>query len=659
MWKSLIQVGHYESARIDEVANADLERLLFLLATCRSITRKTLLEVLKAQPADSMETSCGLLLTHLLDIVRRHSSLQAAALLQRLVVDRLDIARHDELSRLFWATTIISEQCSIVSVAEQCMELIAELAPSHKSLTDHRRLILLNLMDTAYIIFVGDARCAQHALSVQSVEALIQVMSPSQLSVEIDDAGADVNASRDWHGNEDDCSTPAANNLSRLDASIFVFEEKVPPCQGWDPSIRIASATLLAILGTCHGTSTEQGGEVAMLKGRISHAVHSFVASASWFSTSLSDSADTSTGLPTFDMARRRLRFVAAFIAPDNEENMASLAHGADLSSRRSVYHLKRDLEGCHEAIEKYGAMEKEFAATRKALESRLAAKSILFDRQMADWKGLVEREAKALVQVHTSERQKADIQASQFSRQLADAQRTVQECQEAEKHSKTSLDNATSELNAIVAREESLARRVELSEAEVRKLSEELRATKALQGRTQVTEKELRARISDQDELIEQLECSESEIRESLENLFGDMVSLAQLYIMKEKEEAAYRESAESRLEKLQQRLESERKRNAELEARDKRNQYENEVLSKNYAKAREKLDKEREERRKEADQRRKRSGPISYINQLHSNVDRDTSRKGSSSSTGSKENNNSASASGSASRSKSSSAR
>jgi chromosome segregation ATPase len=398
-----------------------------------------------------------------------------------------------------------------------------------------------------------------------------------------------------------------------------------------------------------------------MLKGRISNAVHSFVANASWFSTSLTDSVDTygSTGPPTLDMARRRLRFVAAFIAPDNEENMASLAHGADISSRRSVCHLRRDLERCHVAIEKHSSMETAFVATQKALESRLAAKSILFDRQMADWKGLVEREAKALVQVHTIERQKAEIQASQMSRQLADAQRTVQECQEAEKRSQTALDNATSELNTVVAREESLARRVELSEAEVRRLSEELRVTKDLQGRTQATEKELKDRISDQDELIEQLECSEGEIRESLENLFGDMVSLAQLYIMKEKEEAAYRESAEGRIDKLQQRLESERQRNAELEARDKRNQYENEVLSKNYAKAREKLDKEREERRKEADQRRKRSGPISYINQLHSNVDRDTSRKGSSSSTGSKENNNSASASGSTSRSKSSSAR
>ena len=126
--------------------------------------------------------------------------------------------------------------------------------------------------------------------------------------------------------------------------------------------------------------------------------------------------------------------------------------------------------------------------------------------------------------------------------------------------------------------------------------------------------------RLDQQTETLAYVEQSESELKVSLENLFADMCCLAHLYEVKEREASSYQESGEMVVEKLKRKLEIERQKYVELDERQKRIQYENEMLSKKYAKARDKLEEEREDRKRESE-RRKRAAPVSYINQLHLN--------------------------------------
>ena len=58
----------------------------------------------------SLEEACRRVLTTLLDWARQHHSLPAVTLLKELLADKLDAARHDELSRCLWKAAVVGMQ---------------------------------------------------------------------------------------------------------------------------------------------------------------------------------------------------------------------------------------------------------------------------------------------------------------------------------------------------------------------------------------------------------------------------------------------------------------------------------------------------------------------------------------------------------------------
>lgn len=123
-----------------------------------------------------------------------------------------------------------------------------------------------------------------------------------------------------------------------------------------------------------------------------------------------------------------------------------------------------------------------------------------------------------------------------------------------------------------------------------------------------------LRAKEKD----LQSMECSKDDLHHSLESLFADMVSLSLAFANKEKEVSSNRKTVDSTIMKLKKELELERKKNGQLQTRQRQIDYDNEVLSKKLARTREKLENERAAKSLD-DERKKRSQPVSYINHLH----------------------------------------
>ena len=144
-----------------------------------------------------------------------------------------------------------------------------ELSSSNASLllADYHRPVLLGLLDVAYLLVRSDATACHSVLaglSAETVEALVQVMSPKQVRVVVNGVGdasilLDADQSRNLMMDDDsDDSTPPAHNLSRLDdasmlggtATTTTTIEEERASRGMDPAVRLAAATLLAVLGT-------------------------------------------------------------------------------------------------------------------------------------------------------------------------------------------------------------------------------------------------------------------------------------------------------------------------------------------------------------------------------------------------------------------------
>lgn len=643
IWSRLLEAvpaSHYHQAQ--RVSNHELSCLSFLHETCRSLSRQAFSDAVIGLNKD-MDGGAKLLLetamTKLLDWEKRFSSIEAASLVQLLLRDRLDPLTHDAFSRCIWSEEIIHDSSpvpsGIVMLFSRSVDLLRDMATSRVDLSStsiQQQPHVIVLLDTLYILLHGERSLVRKALCVSTVETMIQIMSTKQHTGEKKMSGI-ANMDQSTVFNLDD-STPPMNNLSRLeDCSVVDKEEVEHTSRGWETVIPMAAAATLGLMANC----TDEKSNEEFLFGRINVALHSCLSDVQ---TNWSNKAEH---FLSFEFSRRRLRLLTSVAASGNEEGVSNILYIAETAQMRSIANLQRDLKHSQKRIYEYLSREQTLMSENRALELKLHTQASVFQLKTDVWKVGMERRAKDLVSVYAKERYTAESQVAEMKQQLTDAQSTTTVCRSEKIQAESDLRSVADQLQISSLREKDAIEKLERRDAEFQQLSAELQSTKLLFEKSVDREKELNDHVADQRVHIEQVDLSEIDLRESLESLFGDMVRLAQLYVVKEEEEVTHKQISNTRIEKLKRRLEEERQRNAEMEERDKINQYENEVLSQKYAKARERLEKERDDRMKEADQRRKRAGPVSYINQLHnsSTSERSNPRKGSKfDDTGSKEN-------------------
>ena len=567
-----------------------------------SASRDALARALESQTgtterADAMRR----VLMNLLRIIHAKDSLWAAGLLSSLLNDRRKLGRHNGVSRDIWSAI---DARFVSQMIEQCVA-----RKGHSAASDFHGPKTLSLMDCLLVVMTMNPSLKQSVLSLFSADAMesfVSTMCPKSIRVE----------TANDHALEE--STPPAHNLSRVtDTSLCIEEEKKSP-RGMDEVIRIATASFLATLGT----RTEEAlkdGHTLLLQQRICEAVHSFVSDSRFAITN-----HIGTRISK-EMTLRRIRLLAAFSHPEHEDLLSMAVSSVENGQTQLVQGIRQRLERSSSELKASRKREQELKARQDLTERRLSQQTRQHELEKHDLEKKLTFESKKQIAIHWEERAKAEQKLSVLSANIAEMQlkekeanSLLQQSRASEERARTQLNESSRKLVELQARELDLCGRMDTSEKELIRVTAELESTKSEHQTALNNEKQLLERFHQQGEAIVAAEQSEDAIRESLESLFADMVSLARLYELKEKEVSSSGECGAAVVEELQRKIKDEKARNSEMQERLEQVKYENDVLSKKYARSRERLERERKERQR-GTALRKRSGNMSYIGQLN----------------------------------------
>ncbi|KAL7574566.1 hypothetical protein ACA910_015916 [Epithemia clementina (nom. ined.)] len=554
------------------------------------------------------------------------SSYQHSLLLLKLLMDAS--SHDDDLSRVLRKEITSDERVqtlfdSVVYRAQEC--------------DDTSKPILLVLLDLLFIIVArarAPAKTHIHNLFIQSaekVEAVIGVMTPSDArgTMDLDETTLSINST------ESDKSTPTANNLSRIGgAGVDLSTVEIrfgTEVRGITKMVQLAAASFLGSLIACHPSCSmdepivgSDPQHAALVRRRIDETTGLFA--SEFFKAN--DELCHSSIETTMEWTIRRMRLVSVMMNSDKFGFVAGLLHSSHLEEMTRFAGLRKAVADTERRLVKYQQIETQLVAKNSRLQTKLEAKSSQFVRERSLIERHFKQEAKHALDIQAGQLRKAEHQLQETKDKLKRTEKRALEMEKEAEESKEYLERATASLQEMkeelaksTAHSQELESTLKKSQVEVRTLTDQLRSTTETLETVKGKEQAYLQRIEEQDENLATMEHSYEEMQQSLECLFADMVSLAQLYEIKEKEATGSRKDVETTIAKLKRDLESERKRNDQLETRQRQVEYENDALSKKYAKVREKLEEERSSRRAAAEEadHRKRTQPISYMNHLN----------------------------------------
>ena len=569
----------------------------------RMTARGTLFSVIHRRMGsdDDMAAPCRRIFEYLIQCCRQSSvSIQvpAASLLRDLLSDRQSPSTHDDLSRALWS-----------ALDDNVLDGILEMTLDCASTEDIHQPILLSFLNILDLQLMSQSltKAVMSKLGAESVEKLIHIIKPKQIRIDFLDTQVETQDGLD-------SDTPPAHNLSRLDEkSILVEHEDEKDPRGLDNAVRLSSASVLGRLGYCPLDTSEEG--VRLLQSRICTAVNDFMAT---FQQTMDDE-------PSLDLTKRLLRLQMVVATPENEEFMASIMYTNEAMRHKGILQQRQEQASYQKKLEEALTREHQLQEENRNLVRQQSSQSLVFRREMSRLQKNATQDARQLVAIHAAERTKAESRASEFSRRAKEAESRLAEAEALARASHDAAASATEELERAKMRaseleEDSLVLRQQCGEeiAKSTEIAEELEARNEELGSMERRSSELEQEIHARDEETSQVQEINGKLQDNLEDLFADMVSLTQIYQVKEKEEATTKETADGAMQEITNKLNSERKKNEELAEREHTLLQENEKLFKKLTKYKERLVEERRERQEQTD-RRKKQNPVSYINQLH----------------------------------------
>ena len=549
--------------------------------------------------------------------------MSSSSLVFSLLSDRRSESTHDDISRALW--TALKDDTLIKSFVATTIE-----SASTDDLKQPEILSYLNILDNQINHSSVDQRTGHlHSLGAKNIEKLIHLVTPKNLRIDFMDPNERLGFGC-FDASIDKEETPPTNNLSRLDEkSICVeHEEEKEPC-GFDNSVRVTAATVLARLGYCKLEATDES--IRLLQSRICSAVNNFI-------TSYLEGNDD---VPSLDMNMRLFRLEMTVATPENEEFVAVLRFTKQQMVHKQIAMHQEEMDAYQQKLEDSRKREKRLEVEKKALHQQQQARTLLFQREISRAQKNAEQDSRQLVGIHVSERAKAETRALELSKQTNEASRLLDEantrveaCQAAEVAAKEQLEKSSSRIAALNEEVETLKRECAEQEAKAVEFEGELKTTTTELEAKERDFRELEEEIHSRDDQISDSEQANQQLRANLEDLFADMVSLAQIFQAKEKDEAEEKGKTNEKIQEVTSQLDVERRRAQELQETEKKLRNENERLYEKAKKYKKLLEAELENKR--AAEKRKQHAPVSYINQLHTSgvSDKSSSRTSRSSS-------------------------
>lgn len=495
--------------------------------------------------------------------------------------------------------------------------LVSLILTSTKS-REPRQTRMLCLLDILYLVLRYEPKVCQQYLqevSSETIEALLNIIASP---VKDDDDRCEAACFADSEE-----STPPANNLSRIDDSIsFNVEEGATPTTGilcqW---IQMAAVALFAELASSQCCMDDSG--VLVLQSRLRSAIAKFIENFPPESNDLS-----------FEETRRRVRLWNAISAFIDEDYIASVWYGASISEEQSRDALRTKVDHYRGLLSESQKRIQQLENEKNSYKQKLEKQSVQTEREKSAFEWRISHQAKEQSKSHAMERQRAQKRAEEMETYVASTEAKVSELEKtlliarkAETDAVTSLDEVSAKVKKLETEKDETIKFLHAQANELQLSKNELSVLEQKYNDIFVKENHMTTLLNEHENAIATLEDQKSQLQANLEAVFADIVTLAQMYEIKEREEEKARESGEAIAEKLRAELEHERNRYQELKRTMRERKYENESLCRKYEKTKEKGQHGREHLGNDHDQQR-RSQPLSYFNQLKISTSSDLSK-------------------------------
>lgn len=618
-WRSsIVEFWTYAVARQSGQMVPQLPEMVLLHSRGPIRTREALLIVLQnaAGSDDDVSiqvTACTLLsaLVEMLNSTSQTTILHAVSLFRVLLSDRRSLSTHDNISRAFWACITTETLEKIL----KCALHVSDAQGAFRPLT----LALVDLLDT---LLQDQKNCdlVLKSLSAEAFERIITILESRKVKFDYkgvagwDDSFLDL-----------DSDTPPAKNLSRMDdTSICMEQEDDMVVVGLDSKLQLSCATVLARIGFSYSSLTEEG--VHLMKARACKVVIDFVAG-------FCSRAGRADGVLSFDHNRRTLRLQLAVGTSDNEDFLATVLFSGQLLQQKFLKEIQDDSRTTRSKLKAAEDRANDLEQQVKKLTAKNCSQSIIFKREVYRIKENSCQDAKRLVAIHASERLSAEKRVFECRHELETAASNLQkalfqaeESRRATRVTKDELQNAWAKTQELEKGNKELLNRIEEEETRAKELHDKVSSHHETLDSLHQSRQQLECELQGRVEALKELEATNENLKDSLEELFSDMVSFATVYEAKESEVVMMHRNHQDELEEAHQNLRREKNRSEELERAQEELQEMNERLLRKLEKYKQRLEYERRGREEEL-VRRKRSGPVSYINQLHQSTSSDRS--------------------------------
>jgi hypothetical protein len=485
------------------------------------------------------------------------------------------------------------ELCTGAVAVEQ---IIVKVSSSMGTL-EHRPLLLL-LLDTLQTL---DFATVGQAASLGGLAAdLLPVMLPSGRSVVAQNGNRmDMDSSMD-----SDESTPPANNLSRLDESRLTLpetDESEPKniiVYGLEPCISIAAASVIASFVK----SQERAKQLGDCRDQLSDSLHEFLESESMLMPDLGeDTVSEGTRL-------RKACLLKCVVKLPDESYFTPFFVNAERSMSRAKKQSRAETLRLKQRVQWLERRELALSESKESLDAQLHAQSTSAQRDRNLLHRKLVNDSRETLNMEISQRVAAekgnqDLRATmkKLEDRVATSDSQNQALQISERECRAALSEGAEKTQRLETEVNGLRDKHAHDQHQLERLSEEAGIANRALDKLKKKEEHLCVELAHRDEDLDRLEASRAEMHSNLESLFGDMVSLAHAYEVKENDVSSHQQNNEATIEKLQEKLEQERRQREDLERKYQQAEYENDALSRKYAKAREKLEEERNNRKRD----------------------------------------------------------
>ena len=587
-------------------------RLHWIWNSAPHLSRKTLEEMLPAASGISDERNGEVETLELLDYLLHGiegNDLSAtvqyhyAALLHSIFRDSKSC--HDDLSRFVWGEMNDNRTLRLVeSLTRAAQKNDALFKPFLLCLLDSVKLLVSQSLTVANLILGSADRVETIITLMQSTEGRMNTAAMNLDDTNLSQSSAESNR-----------STPTAHNLSRIDADLSVIEVRLgKPHRGFNAFLPLTAALVLASTvartAAAHQSLSEESADL-LLRRRIQNATSSFISEELCVGL---ENEVCSIAEATAEWTKRRTQLLSACIQdPTNESDdmIVSLLHAREIRRVKDSTIQKKRIRGLEYQLQESKERERRLKHNNEKLAHQMEMKESNFVKEKGMLQHRAQTELKHLSDAQVVQTKKAEIRLREASIQIKEMQSRAQEAE------KAALKHADS-LEAERKKTEELRKEFESCKLDSEAKDQQILSAKNSLNNMKEKEKKMYDHLRAKEKDLQSMECSKDDLHHSLESLFADMVSLSLAFANKEKEVSSNRKTVDSTIMKLKKELELERKKNGQLQTRQRQIDYDNEVLSKKLARTREKLENERAAKSLD-DERKKRSQPVSYINHLH----------------------------------------